>query len=387
MRKHKRIFAVLIALILLISGIGISGTSAAEAAAEPKIHSVTTESYAPEDYNQIRGHDAKHPIWSHNSLAVVVTSKNPRFLAEVKNACAAWSPAFKFHDYGYVNLTHKKINTQKDKFPIVYVGKATLGSVKDGRIEGQEIGNDFADTRRGYFSTSSLYVQIDTQSIAYMAALQKRDANKDVTYALEHELGHALGLLRHSTDKNDIMYPYLNEGENGLRSADLAVVERLYRHTTPLVYPKRLSFISKNNFYLKKQNIGQLAGTIDSHFYVVNNKQQSFPCGGVGFTFDFYRYRKGHGYKHFKRMKLPNGTYKVRFSDVQVHVFPQNKLQRYRLILSSLENAFGARIPGKTYVHYCHSFTVKPRRSTNTHKFSFTIKVKVRNHHFYVLKK
>lgn len=385
MRKHKRIFTVLIALILLISGIGMSGTGAAEAAVHPKIHTVTTESYAPEDYNKIQGHDANHPIWSHKSLAVVVLNKDPKFLAEVRNACAAWAPAFKFHDYGYVNLTHKKINTCKDKFPIIYVSEATLASLKDGRIEGQEGGNDFGDVRRGYFTTSSLYVEIDTKSIDSLAAFYKQDANKYVTYALEHELGHALGLLRHSTDKNDVMYPVLNDGESGLRSADLAVVERLYRNTTSLAYPKRLSFISKNNFYLNKQNVVQVVGTIDSHLYAINNKQQSFPC--VGFTFDFYRYRKGHGYKHFKRMKLPNGTYKVRFSDVQVHVFPQNKLQRYRLILSSLENAFGARIPGKTYVHYCHSFTVKPRRSTNTHRFSFTIKVKVRNHHFYVLKK
>lgn len=385
MRKHKRIFTVLIALILLISGIGVSGTGVTEAAARPKVHSVTSESYAHEDYNQIRGHDAKHPIWSHNSLAVVVTSKNPRFLAEVKNACAAWSPAFKFHDYGYVNLTHKKINTRKDKFPIIYVSQVTLAAEKNAREEGVVSGIDFGHVRRGYFRTSSLYIGIDTKSITYLITLQKKDANKNITYVLEHELGHALGLLRHSTDKKDVMYPYLNEGESGLRPVDLAVVERLYQNTTPLAYPKRLSFINKNNFYLSKQNIVQVASTIDSHLYAVNNNRPSFPCS-VGFIFNFYRYRKGHGYKHFKRMKLPNGTYKVRFTNVQAHMPLQNKLQRYHLILSSLENVGNSYVPG-TYVHYCHSFTVKPRRSSNTHKFGFTIKVKVRNHHFYVLKK
>jgi hypothetical protein len=45
-----------------------------------------------------------------------------------------------------------------------------------------------------------------------------------------HEMGHALGLLRHSDSKSDIMYPQiLPSTEASLSERDLQTVEALYR--------------------------------------------------------------------------------------------------------------------------------------------------------------
>ncbi len=43
-----------------------------------------------------------------------------------------------------------------------------------------------------------------------------------------HEIGHALGLVHHSQDPHDVMYPYLIAAERDLTSRDIKTIHMLY---------------------------------------------------------------------------------------------------------------------------------------------------------------
>lgn len=397
MKRHNHLLTVLTAAILLGSALSFTTT-----ATKPQTVEAVEDMSDSEDFSQIKGHDANHPIWPHSSLGVIVRTNDPTFLADVQEACDAWAPVFTLHDYGYVHLQPgQKINSEHGKLRFVYITDEDLSAsraAENNDVNGITSGVDPDDVNsKGYFEMPSVSIRIDS-AYTVSAFSQYGDPHQEVVSVIEHELGHAIG-LRHSTNHADVMYAH--DLDNSLQPDELGAVRRMYENVTPVDFPDQLPIkepqaqkttsessnsssysAPTNRFYMTRKNADKLTDAIDDNLYVINSSRYAQRYR------NHFRYSVTKGSRNYTRRHwMPNGTYRVHYFNIRfVNLKPRAHWQHDRFILAQSDADVGDYVPYSQQLAYCHSFYVRPYSKKSTHRISFTMYVRVHGRHFSIVR-
>jgi predicted Zn-dependent protease len=143
-----------------------------------------------------------------------------------------WYEASKQHEaYHYRHMVLEALKTWSDlsnqavRFKVVNNVKDSLIDLKWRRVDRRSLGH--------------CEYRVNQQSLIYSAEIQigisdglvhsQYNHSEEVRHTILHEFGHALGLVGHSDDANDIMYVPHQYGITGVSSRDAETLRLLYR--------------------------------------------------------------------------------------------------------------------------------------------------------------
>lgn len=393
MKKHNKIIAVLVATLLFV-GFGASTNQFQIVKADNTVQDQNTSEAQSdsEDYTKIKGHDKDHPIWYHDSLGVIVENNDPILLHAVQDACNNWSPVFTFHDYGYVNMPQgKKLDTEHGKLHFIYIKEADLSSEDDKNDPDTLTEGDCAGpnevSRKGYFQDKDVTVEIDVN------LWNNGTVDDSMSAAVTHEFGHALGLAKHSTNSDDVMYWLI--GQNGLQAEEYGAVRRMYQGKQPADYPDQLNFIDPSqqnksnskpvnkNLYVNRLTPRSVYHRIFHCLYLIDDNDKV-----LSYSYQYYfSYHTLHnGRKISNHAHLHNGVYTAVIPLYFTGIKPTNSKRETAMMITKVYYNKGDTVDENQGLSYFNHLKINAH-STRTPKYTFDIKFRLRGHHMTIINK
>ena len=203
------------------------------------------------------------------------------FYQEVKSAFSDWQKGTK----GYINF--KIIDSPKNADIRCYFPK--------NDNEAEDFANKFGGITHSEVQNNILKYMTITFSTKYKGTNKYYNKNIIRSVAL-HEIGHALGILGHSVNPKDIMYPSSSALKNSLSTGDISTIKLIYS-IVPDISNKNFSQEAKDKFMTIADIFGndkerielELANTMEDSRITVNDPNKIIHIGNLYYKKNDYK--------------------------------------------------------------------------------------------------